>query len=71
MVSVTDEQNIIYSKTHLDAITHVQTIICSRAVIGRSRGGLSANENEFKKCMKDMFSFQPINQYFPGFELDA
>ena len=48
MVSITHEQYIICSKTHLDGTTHEQTIIILLAVIGRSRGGLSANERNGK-----------------------
>ena len=34
MVSVTHEQNIIYSKTQLDSIAHEQTIICRKLFAG-------------------------------------
>ena len=47
MVSVTHEQNTICSKTQLDGIVHEQTIF-----VGRSRGLLSANEKEGKKCIE-------------------
>ena len=33
-VSITHEQNIIYSKIHLDGTTHEQTIICRQLFSG-------------------------------------
>jgi len=38
MVTVTHEQNIICSKTHLDGTTHEQTIICGQLFAGHVVG---------------------------------
>jgi len=38
MVTITHEQNIICSKTHLDGTTHEQTIICRQLFAGHLAG---------------------------------
>ena len=43
MVTITHEQNIICSETHLDGAMHEQTI-CKQLLFCRSHAGLSANE---------------------------
>ena len=38
MVTITQEQNIIFNKTHLDGTTHEQTIICRQLFAGHVVG---------------------------------
>ena len=47
MVTIKQAQKIVRSKTHLDAITREETIICRQP-----RGGLSANESKKPKQQK-------------------
>ena len=46
MVSFTHEQNTICSQKQLNDIAHEHTIICTKAFVYRSCGGMSANEKE-------------------------
>jgi len=48
-ITITHEQNIICSKTHLDGTTHEQTIIC-RYFYFAGHLMSSANENEGKNA---------------------
>ena len=57
MVSITHEQNIIYSKIQLDSIAHEQTIICRELFADLSCGLLSANEKERKSASNDNVSY--------------
>jgi len=46
MVTVTHEQNIICSKTHLDGTTHEQTIICGQLFAGHVVGSRPMKRKE-------------------------
>ena len=64
VVSITHVQNItgICSKTRLDRVTtNEQTIICKQ-LLGRSRGGLSANEKDEKKMHRMITWFVSASQ---------
>ena len=46
MVSITHEQNIICSKTHIDGTTHEQTIICRQLFGGHVMGSRPMKRKE-------------------------
>jgi len=55
MVTVTHEQNIICSKTHLDGTTHEQTIICGQLFAGHVVGSRPMKRKEKMHRMVNIF----------------
>ena len=46
-------QSLTFSYKSLVSVTHEQNIICSKTLICRSRGGISANEKEGRNASND------------------